>query len=187
MHTIQDYRYSFDESEENIDRLIRRKKPDSGRRHTATAIPGGRKGNLRKVANTRSNRPWKFINSYECCNSGCLYSIAMFGELDNLRRTFDRLPSYNDQNNFLINLMEITCSLHRFRVKYKVIIAHTEAPKIICREAFLKIFGISKKKIQVLLKKLQPYNSIPRPDQRGKHGKCRRISRELKEKVSGVN
>ena len=182
MQDVAKLKYSFDESLSNVDRLLIRTKRDTSRPSTPNR---GRKRNTRKHVKARSNRPWKSITSYECCHSGCLYGMQE-SDLTNLRREYDQLPTYNDQNHFLLNLLDITCKLHRFRIVYRIITVHTEAPKVICREAFLKIFGISKKKIQVLLKKLQPYNSIPSRDQRGRHGKTRCIARELKEMVSNI-
>ena len=100
-----------------------------------------------------------------CCDNGCLLRQG----LRNIRRIMRRQRNllyekqYNEQNYVLSKLCEVKITeTGRRKITYT-------APSLgeVCKTAFLKVYGISKHKIECLLKKLNFEGPSIEPDRRG--------------------
>lgn len=107
-----------------------------------------------RATTARKNRPHKDIQkvSLVCsCDQGCLIkheSRALRSFIHELRQSFYR-KNYNEQNYILARLIDVrVCPSGLRRIKYKIPSLGT-----VCRGTFVKCYGISKNKIEVLLKK----------------------------------
>ena len=103
------------------------------------------------------------------CEKGCLISRNSHGEcrefIRTLRQSFYK-KSYNEQNYILLRLMDVKVSpVGRRRVTYQILSIGT-----VCRGAFMKCYGFSHAKIEVLLKKMEDDGVSIQEDMRGKHG-----------------
>lgn len=152
----------------------------SGGAPTASSVERGRRKKnpkLKKIyvrkqraITARRNRPHKDIEkmSLVCsCDQGCLIkheSRALRLFIHELRQSFYR-KNYNEQNYILARLLEIkVCPSGLRRITYKIPTLGT-----VCRGAFVKCYGISKAKIEVLLKKIAADGVSIQQDMRGKH------------------
>lgn len=98
------------------------------------------------------------------CEKGCLISKNSLGEcrefIRTLRQSFYK-KSYNEQNYILSHLMDVKVSpVGRKRVTYGTV----------CRGAFMKCYGFSHAKNEVLLNKMEDDGVSIQEDMRGKHG-----------------
>lgn len=127
----------------------------------------------RKQTTARKNRPHREIEtmSLQCsCDQGCLRRQGERASrllIRQLRENFFQ-KSYNEQNYILARLMEIrVCPSGFRRINYKI-----PSLGIVCRGAFEKCYGISKRKIRVLLKKMDQADGVSvQQDMRGRHEK----------------
>jgi len=125
----------------------------------------------RRKVNARKNRSCKHLErmSLMCsCDKGCLISKNSHSEcrefIRKLRQRFYK-RSYNEQNYILSRLMDVTVSpVGRRRVTYKIPSLGT-----VCRGAFMKSYGFSHAKIEVLLKKMEDDGVSIQEDMRGRH------------------
>ncbi|KAK3739296.1 hypothetical protein QZH41_019548 [Actinostola sp. cb2023] len=82
-----------------------------------------------------------------------------------IRRDFDR-KLYEEQNNLLNSLVDVEFKTSRNRISYYIRDLSGLRKIKVCKKAFVKIFGIGKKRITVLLRKAQPYSGDIEKDQR---------------------
>lgn len=115
----------------------------------------------------RKNAAFKDVNSLllTCCNSGCLLRPGAFQTRILIReqRNMVYQKSYNEQNYLFSRLMEIGVTIGgKRRVTYNI-------PTLgkVCKTAFRKCYGLSRSKIDVLLKKIHHDSPCIEPDQRG--------------------
>lgn len=144
-----------------------------------------RKGSRRKTnAQPRKNRPYydHAQMSLECCTEKtCLLNqgrpiIAM------IRRDFDK-KLYEEQNNYLNVLIDACPRTVRNKITYNIRDVSGLRKVQVCKKAFLKIFGIGKKRITVLLKKIRPFTGDMEQDQRRFNRNQRTIPLSLKAEV----
>ena len=117
-----------------------------------------------------------------CCDNGCLLRHGLRDIKRIIRRQRNLLydKQYNEQNYFLSKLLEekITPTGKR-KITYR-------APLLgeVCKNAFLKVYGISKHKIECLLKKMNFEGPLIEPDpeesqnERGKEKRGREKERD---------
>ena len=139
------------------------------------------------IATPRKNRPFRDVQtmSFECClKKTCLETIGR-DIVERIRQDFDRML-YEAQNNYLISLIDITPRPRRpTRVVYNIRDGSGLGKVSLCKTAFLKIFGIGKKRVSYLMFKLQPYTGRIQEDQRQLYSRNqRRIPTALKVEVS---
>ena len=133
----------------------------------------------RNKGKPRTNRPYKSLCLYCDCQKECLSQGAIGRHAVQLaRRDFD-CNSYEKQNLLLKNLIEITFGRQRNTYIYHII-GHDGNKHQICRDAFMKVFGISKKKLRAIIRKLKPCSSGLTGDLRGKHGNHVKLSEKFK-------
>lgn len=125
----------------------------------------------RKKINARKNRPYKDTEAMSLlcsCDKGCLMRRPAHEcrrMIQDLRAAFYQ-KSYNEQNYVLLGLMEVrVCPTGRRTITYKVPTLGT-----VCRGAFQICYGFSRRKLQVLLKKLEVDGVSIQQDMRGRHG-----------------
>ena len=137
--------------------------------------------------NVRTNRPTPYVNflTVECkCSRGCLRQESVGVEVvKDARRRFDK-HSYNEQNLLLLNLMDISEGKSRYKIKYFIHNFQGERVEI-CKTAFLVVFGISEKKIRVVIKKREMYSNSIQLDMRGKHNNHVKLSKEMIKLILG--
>ena len=135
----------------------------------------------------RTNRPTSYINflTVECkCSRGCLRQESVGVEVvKDARRRLDK-HSYNEQNLLLLNLMDTSEGKSRYKIKYFIHNFQGERVEI-CRTAFLIVFGISEKKITVVIKKREMYSNSIQLDMRGKHNNHIKLSKEMTKLILG--
>ena len=127
-----------------------------------------------KRVKVRKNRAYASANqiSMECsCNNGCLVQLGI-NDLKAVRCEYDSKP-YNEQNMILLRLMDIRMISRRNSVTYYIMDNNLQK-KIICRTAFLKVFGISRKRILTVMRKRIPMSPVLQHDLRGKQLNRRR-------------
>lgn len=135
-------------------------------------------------ARPRKNRPNPVLAemSLECCTAKtCLLNqgrpiIAM------IRRDFDR-KLYEEQNDYLNSLIDVCPRTVRIKITYNIRDASGLRKVQVCKKAFLKIFGISHKRITVLLKKIKPYTGDVEQDLRRLNRNQRKIPLRWKAEV----
>ena len=122
----------------------------------------------KKTWNGRKNGAFKDLNRLEftCCDSGCLLKEGLFTIKDIARQQRNLLyqKSYDEQNYLLSKLIEIKLTFRGVRkISY-----HIPSLGKVCKTAFRKVNGISKSKIEVLLKKIDQDGLLIEPDKRGR-------------------
>lgn len=121
----------------------------------------------RKIT-TRKNAAFQDVDQLvlTCCESGCLLRRGVF-EIKHLirqQRNILRQKTYNEQNYLFSKLME-------FRVTFagiRMVNYHIPTMGKVCKTAFMKCYGMSHSKIQVILNKVDFEGPTIEPDQRGK-------------------
>ena len=90
---------------------------------------------------------------FTCCDSGCLLKEGLYnirGIAQRQRNLLYQKP-YNEQNYRLSKLMELKLTFSGVRkISY-----HVPSLGKVCKTALRKVYGISKSKIEVLLKKIE--------------------------------
>ena len=156
-------------------------------------LPPARRRRVRRtrrrktLATPRKNRPFRDVQtmSFECClKKTCLETIGR-DIVEGIRGDFDRML-YEAQNNYLISLIDITPQREKkTRIVYNIRDGSGMGKVPVCKTAFLKIFGIGKKRVSFLMFKLQPYTGRIQEDQRQLYSRNqRRIPTTLKVEVS---
>jgi len=116
--------------------------------------------------NRRKNAAFAFDSlDFSCCDGGCLLRRGVHNIKHIIRQQRDMLYSkkYNEQNYLFSKLVEVKLT---FTGKRKMTYTVPILGKV-CRTAFLKVYGISKHKIQCLLRKLSLERPSVEPDRRG--------------------
>ena len=131
--------------------------------------------------NRRKNAAFGLHNlNLTCCDNGCLLRHGLCNIKRIIRQQRDLLykKQYNEQNYLLSKLVEVKITqTGKRKITYK-------SPSLgeVCKTAFLKVYGISKHKIECLLKKMSPEGPFIEPDRRGKTTP-RRLLPETKQTV----
>lgn len=163
----------------------------SGPPQTSSVERGRRKTNskLQKIYQSKKPKRTRRRNgaygqidtmSFACCEDGCLLKCGIFTARQLVREERAKVftKSYNEQNYMFSKLMEIKlCPSGRRTIIYKI-------PSLgqVCKQAFLKCYGISRQKISVLLKKFD--GICVEADKRGKHNNNpRKLLPEARQKV----
>lgn len=138
------------------------------------------------IAQPRKNRPHQdhmTVMSLECCEEKtCLLNCGR-DIIDLIRRDFDN-KLYEDQNNYLNSLIDVQPRTRRNKIIYSIRDVSGLRKVQVCKKAFLKIFGIGKKRIDVLIRKTKPYSGDIEPDQRRFIRNEKRLPLLLKAEVS---
>lgn len=133
----------------------------------------------------RKNRPYQDYNnmSLQCCTEKtCLLNLGR-GVIGLMRREFDQ-KLYEAQNNYLNSLVEVQPRTARNRISYNIRDVSGLRKIVVCRRAFLKMFGIGRKKIAVLLRKKKPFSGDIEEDQRRFSRNGKRLPLALKAEVN---
>ena len=141
----------------------------------------------------RKNRPYPNVQNMtlQCCTEGTCLLNHGHRVIATIRRDFDR-KLYDEQNSFLVSLIDIKLRTQRNKITYHVRGA-TGLDKVkVCKTAFLKIFGIGRKRIQVLLKKDSAvlWSCFRRPkkkQQKPEKSPVNNKSRGIKSNILGVS
>ncbi|KAK3742378.1 hypothetical protein QZH41_002603 [Actinostola sp. cb2023] len=99
-----------------------------------------------------------------------------------IRRDFDR-KLYEEQNNLLNSLVDVEFKTSRNRISYYIRDLSGLRKIKVCKKAFMKIFGIGKKRIAMLLRKAQPYSGDIEKDQRRFNRNAKTLELTLKTEV----
>ena len=116
--------------------------------------------------NRRKNAAFELHDlNLTCCDNGCLLRHGLRDIKRIIRRQRNLLydKQYNEQNYFLSKLLEVKITpTGKRKITYR-------APLLgeVCKTAFLKVYGISKHKIECLLKKMNFEGPLIEPDRRG--------------------
>ena len=132
----------------------------------------------------RKNRPYPNVQNMtlQCCTEGTCLLNHGHRVIATIRRDFDR-KLYDEQNSFLVSLIDIKLRTQRNKITYHVRGA-TGLDKVkVCKTAFLKIFGIGRKRIQVLLKTIQPFSGRVLEDQRRNNRNQKKVPLIIKAEV----
>lgn len=99
-----------------------------------------------------------------CCKRNCLMELNQ-DLIQDIRKQFDD-KLYNEQNSYLNSLININFKNEKNVISYHIRDTSGLGRVKVCKTSFLKIFGIGKRRIDVLLKKMQPYSGSVTADQR---------------------
>lgn len=121
----------------------------------------------KKAWTRRKNGAFKDLYQLEftCCDSGCLLKEGLYNIRNIARQQRNLLyqKCYNEQNYLLSKLMEVKLTFRGVRkISY-----HVPSLGKVCKTAFRKVYGISKSKIELLLKKIDQDGLFIEPDKRG--------------------
>ena len=156
---------------------------ERGRRKTSTKLRKIYLSRNPKITR-RKNAAYGDIASLNlvCCDNGCLLKHGM-----NVRqiirqerqKVFDK--PYNEQNYVISKLLQVKVYPSGYhKIHYKI-----PTLGVVCKTAFTKCYGISNKKVRVILKKMDCDSVCVEPDKRGRHGNNpRRITREARKQVT---
>ena len=146
---------------------------------------------LQKIYLRKINKPLRRKNgaygqiasiNLVCCEQGCLLKLRIPVAQELIRQERAKVYShgYDDQNHLFSKLIKISlCASGRRQIRYKI-------PSIgdVCKRAFMKCYGISKRKIKVLTQKIDENGLCVEGDKRGKHQNCaRKLLPEARRKV----
>ena len=112
-----------------------------------------------------------------CCDGGCLLKVGISASRQVMREERGKVfaRKYNEQNYIFSKLIDIEVSPSgRRTIRYRI-----PSLGVVCKTAFLKCYGISQRKINVLLKKIDPSGVLVEPDKRGQH--CNRTRKLMPE------
>lgn len=161
MDTSEGLRYKFTNQENSGQRRsgrlqgINARFPDDPNNLALPRAKIKKKPSRRKAkASPRKNRPHPRCRnmSLDCCvEKTCLLNQG-YGIIELIRADFDK-KLYEEQNNFLSSFIDVELRPRRSKITYSVRDVSGIRKVQICRTAFLKIFGISTKRIDVLLRK----------------------------------
>ena len=120
----------------------------------------------KKAWTRRKNGAFKDLHQLEFtwCDSGCLLKEGLYnikGIAQQQRNLLYQKP-YNEQNHLLSKLIELELTFRGVRK-----ISYIPSLGKVCKTAFRKVYGISKSKIEVLLKKIDQDGLHIEPDRRG--------------------
>lgn len=122
----------------------------------------------KKAWNRRKNGAFKDLDQLEfsCCDSGCLLKQGLYHIKSIARQQRNSLyqKPYNEQNYLLSKLMDLKLTFRGVRK----ILYHIPSLGKVCKTAFRKVYGISKSKIEILLKKIDLEGLSIEPDRRGR-------------------
>lgn len=137
------------------------------------------------TAQPRKNRPHQdhaHMNLECCVEKTCLLNqghdiIAL------IRADFDK-KLYEQQNYYLNSLIDVQSRTVRNRITYNIRDVSGLRKVEVCKKAFLKMFGIGNKRIDVLLRKNKPYSGDIEQDQRRFNRNERKLPLTLKAEVN---
>lgn len=187
MSTTTDFNYNFDP--EDIGRHTRSKTRTLREANAQlNNLPRAKRRKFtsrRKTKPTpRKNRPYSNVHiiSLQCCTEKtCLLECGR-EVIAAIRHDFDS-KLYNEQNAFLVSLIDIQLKEQKKRIIYNIRDDSGLNKVKVCKTAFLKILGIGKKRIAVLVKKIQPYSGQVQEDQRRNNRNQKRLPLALKAQV----
>lgn len=130
----------------------------------------------------RKNRPYPLLNhaTLNCnCQSGCLLQAAIGRNIVwTTRKDFDG-NDYEKQNLMLFKMIDIKYHMEENRYLYHLTGVDGKKHRI-CRDAFLRAFGISEQRVRTIIRKLKPGSVGLIGDRRGKHRQHPKLSKKLK-------
>lgn len=182
----QGFHYMFDRQRVDLHREQRRQAEEfSSRRRRSERRPIPKVN--KKQTKPRKNRPFRFVRemSLECCSTTCLLNVGR-DIIMHIRNDFDRM-FYQAQNEHLAARIETTTARRHRESPRNVIRYYTvdnESRKLqICKQAFMKMYGVGKKRLQVLLKKRRPFSGVIEKDRRIFQNNQKRLGPRLKAEV----
>ena len=187
MSTTTDFNYNFDP--EDIGRHTRSKTRTLREANfQPNSLPRAKRRKFtsrRKTKPTpRKNRPYSNVHnlSLQCCTEKTCLLECGHEVIAAIRQDFDG-KLYDEQNAFLVSLIDIQPKVQKKRIIYNIRDDSGLRKVKVCKKAFLKILGIGKKRIAVLVKKIQPYSGQVQEDQRRNNRNQKRLPLALKAQV----
>lgn len=177
------FSYSFD-PEKHVRRPVQRNDNDDRLPRAKRQRTRSRK---KTVATVRSNRPYSDVlgMNLQCCTENtCLLNHGR-EVITAIRDQFDR-KLYDQQNTSLSSLIDVEVRNQRKRITYNIRDASGLRKVKVCKTAFMKIFGIGKKRVAILFKKIQPYSGHVEEDQRRNNRNQKKIPLVLKAEVKNT-
>lgn len=154
-------------------------------------------GRIRDVNKLLRLRSHELGEECSCKRLNCSKKISANSK-QKILRNFNNLSSINEQNLYLCGLMTVVpvqvrrprqdenvASLRDCAVKYKIRYCHNESTVEIpvCRQEFMALHGITKMKIEYLVKSMRQTGTAPK-DKRGIHkNRPKKLSTETTERV----
>lgn len=185
MNDRNGFQYHFNREE---DALRRSKRTRNQIVETEDGLPRAKRktpvSRRRTKAQPRKNRPNKNTRemSLQCCTENtCLLNYDR-SIIASIRKDFDS-KLYDEQNSYLSSLIDVQPKDKRNRITYNIRDVSGLRKVKVCKTAFLKIFGIGKRRITVLLKKIQPYSGDVQKDQRALTRNAKKLPMPLKAEV----
>ena len=184
MDVTKGFGYNFD-PEKNIRTNSRKKRP---RINDSDRLPRRKKNKSsntrRRTAKPRKNRPYSTVEemSLECCTANtCLLNQGR-RIIGMIRNDFDS-KLYEQQNTYLNSLIDVNPKGVRNSITYNIRDMFGLKKVKVCKKAFLKIMGVGRKRIAVLLKKTKPYSGDVEQDQRRSNRNAKKIPLAVKAEV----
>ena len=174
------FEYEFDP--EKHDR--RKKRTNQGHERLPRAKRRKTTNRRKTVASARKNRPYQNVSrmNLECCTEKTCLLNQGHEIINIIRKNFDS-KLYDQQNIYLSSLINVDLKLQRKNISYNIKDVSGLRKVKVCKTAFLKIFGIGKKRITVLLKKIQPYSGYVQEDLRRNNRNQKKLPLVLKAEV----
>lgn len=175
--------YTFD-PEKHVRRQLPKERNQEQRR-----LPRAKRRKVlskRKTTPTaRKNRPHSNVRamSLQCCTEATCLVNHGHEVIATIRNDFDN-KLYDQQNIYLSSLIDVELKNQRKRIIYNIRDNSGLVKVKVCKTAFLKIFGIGKKRITILLKKIQPYSGHVEEDQRRNNTNQKKLPLLLKAEVN---
>jgi len=185
MDTTTGLGYNFD-PEQNVRRQPRRKTNQVTHEHERLPRVKIQKVSSRRktTATARRNRPYTNVRdmNLQCCTENTCLLIHGREVIVAIRNDFDS-KLYDQQNTYLSSLIDVEVKNKRNRLTYNIRDISGLRKVKVCKTAFLKILGVGKKRITVLLKKIQPYSGHVQEDQRRNNRNQKKLPLLLKAEV----
>ena len=180
----QGFHYKY-EKQKVVSHRERKRADDLAMRRRRDPIPKV----IKKKIRPRKNRPFRFVREMrlECCGTTCLLNMGIDVVMQ-IRNDFDRMP-YQAQNEHFAARLETANAGRDNRVgNPRTVIRYYTIGNInqklqVCKIAFMKIYGVGKKRLRVLLKKRRPFSGAVEKDRRILQSNQKRLSPGLKAEV----
>ena len=159
---------------------------ERGRRKTRFKMDK-RYSSRKQTPSRRKNAAYRDVDTVNlvCCNGGCLLKNGIETARQVIRqergRAFYRSRNYNEQNYVISKLMQVELfPSGRRKITYSI-----PALGPVCKIAFMKCYGVSPKKIKVLLEKMDCDCLFIDPDKRGRHSnRPRKLTEDARRQVT---
>ena len=139
----------------------------------------------KEKATRRQNAAYNDIESINlvCCYRGCLLKNGIMASKQIIRQERRKVfnKPYNEQNYVMSKLLQV----RNFPSGHKKVDYSVPTLGSVCKIAFMKCYGVSPKKIKILLKKVDCDGICIETDMRGRHrNRPQKLTEEARKKVT---